>query len=283
MDNFSIAVITGLSGAGKSTASKAMEDLGYYTIDNMPIPLLNKFVEIILDLEVNTTKIALIIDARIKDADTAYEIIKLLKQKYHAKVLFLESSPDTLINRFKENRRLHPLGAEIPEAIDREVALLKDIKSIADVTVDTTRLSVHELSAQIKEYFQDNADGGLVVNIMSFGFKHGIPIDSDMVFDVRFMKNPYFVTDLRNKTGLDSEVEEYVFAQQESVEFMKKLTDMVFFLIPLYIREGKKYLKISIGCTGGHHRSVAVASILAEKVRQLDNVSVLFKNRDLER
>jgi UPF0042 nucleotide-binding protein len=278
----SLVVVTGLSGAGKSTAAKVMEDMGYYTIDNMPIAILEQLVGVLFDLQINTSKLAFVIDARSKDAAGALRVISALQRKYEGKVLFLTANEDALINRFKENRRKHPLGEDIMQAIRAEEGLLTDIKATADLVVDTSFLNVHELTREIKDFFKEREEA-LSVMLNSFGFKYGLPVDSDMVFDVRFMRNPHFDINLRDKTGLDRQVSDYVFESESSCIFMEKLKDMTAFLIPEYIREGKNFLKISVGCTGGKHRSVAVIMKLADYVNNISGIQLQLRHRDIER
>lgn len=278
----SLVIVSGMSGAGKTTAAKVLEDLGYYTIDNIPLKIAERIAELFTAVGAAASKIALVIDARSRDEKAAFEVISMLKTRYGAKVIFLEASTDVLVNRYKENRRVHPLGADILEAVLKEEALLKEIKSISDAVVDTSDLNVHQLTERIKGFFQ-LSDNDIAVTVSSFGFKHGLPVDSDLVFDVRFLRNPYFDNELRGLTGLERTIQDYVERDSAFNEFFTKLTDLVLFLIPQYKKEGKHFLKISVGCTGGRHRSVAVVEKLAKYIRDNADVPVLVSHRDVER
>ena len=282
MNNLSLVVVTGLSGAGKSTAAKILEDMGYYTIDNMPVAVLEKLVEVFFDLRIDATKVALVIDARSRDCAGALRIIKLLKEKYKAKILFLNAAETILLNRYKEHRRKHPLGDDVVEAIAKEEMFLTDIKAISDIVIDTTPLNIHELTAEIHSFFTGHEPDTLSVMLSSFGFKYGLPADSDLVFDVRFMKNPHFVEELRKKTGLESDVSDYAFSSEISETFFNKLVDMLRFLIPQYKKEGRRFLKVSVGCTGGRHRSVAVIMKLINYIKDC-GIDIQVRHRDIER
>ncbi|MDR2883583.1 MAG: RNase adapter RapZ [Deferribacteraceae bacterium] len=283
MNNLSIAVITGLSGAGKSTAVKALEDMGYYTVDNMPLLIIEKFVELFFDLGVATTKIALVIDMRSGDSEKAYKVIDLLKQRHNAKIVFLTTSKEILLKRYKASRRKHPLKGDLEEAIDSENLIMEPIKDIADSIIDTSAMNVHELSDRVTEFFLEQKD--MLITVSSFGFKHGLPLDSDLVFDVRFIRNPFFVESMRDRTGLDGDVYDYVMKDPRTGELLGKLTELLAFLIPNYSMEGKRFLKISIGCTGGKHRSVAIAEYikgyLTDRCKDTP-VKVQVKHRDVE-
>ncbi len=286
MYNLSLVVITGMSGAGKSTAARAVEDLGYYTIDNMPLLIIEKFVEIFTDVGVAESKIALVIDARSGGGQAAYKVINMLQQKYSAKVIFLSAATDTLVNRFKENRRKHPLGGDILEAINKEEEMLREIKSISDLVIDTSGMNVHELTSVLSSFFQEQGGRDLLVTINSFGFKFGVPMDSDLLFDVRFLRNPHFVDELREMTGREKAVSDYVLEDPVAAEFIAKLYDMLVFLIPRYQNEGKRFLKISIGCTGGRHRSVAISELVTKAISDstlLKGVRIQIRHRDIKR
>lgn len=277
MNNLSIVIISGLSGAGKSNAAKVLEDLGYNTIDNIPPQVVEKIVELFYSLDTAGSKVAFVIDSRSKDSALAYNTIKMLKEKYSAALLFMDASSDTLVKRYKETRRKHPQGGDLVEAIKRETALMADIKDIADIVFDSDGKNVHELADEIQSYFKDYVSGGLSVLVESFGFKHGVPTEADLMFDVRFLRNPHFADGLRHKTGLDGDVRDYIEADASYGIFMEKLEDMLSMLIPLYAREGKKYLTVAIGCTGGRHRSVAAAERLAGFLK------CPVKHRDIEK
>jgi UPF0042 nucleotide-binding protein len=283
MYNISLVVLTGLSGSGKSVAVKTLEDLGYYTIDNMPLLLADKLMDIIFDFNVEVSKLALVIDSRSKDYRKAYEFINQLKDRYSADVLFLEAEDDEIIKRYKETRRKHPLGESLPEAILSEREYLKDIREISDIIINTTGMNVHQLGREIEKYFKEPGLTNIYITVQSFGFKYGIPTDSDMLLDVRFLKNPYFVDELKHLTGLDKRIKEYVFSDKRSRIFLTKLKNLLLFLIPNYINEGKKLFTISLGCTGGKHRSVVLASYIGEYIEKKYGKSVNIKHRDIDR
>ena len=283
MYNISLVVLTGLSGSGKSVAVKILEDLGYYTIDNMPLLLADKLMDIIFDFNVEVSKLALVVDSRSKDYEKAYEFIKQLKEKYSADVLFLEASKEQIIKRYKETRRKHPLGDSLPEAISKERECLKDIKEISDIIIDTTEMNVHQLGKEIEKYFKEPGITNIYIKIQSFGFKYGIPTDSDMVLDVRFLKNPHFVEDIKHLTGLDDRIQKFVFTDKRAKIFLTKLKNMLLFLIPNYISEGKKLFTLSIGCTGGKHRSVVLTEYIGKYIEKKYNKSVTIKHRDIDR
>jgi UPF0042 nucleotide-binding protein len=286
MNNLSLAVITGLSGGGKSTAVKALEDMGYYTVDNMPLLIIEKFVELFFDLGVAATKIAMVIDIRSGDGENTYKVIEFLKNKYQAKIVFLATSKEVLLKRYNTSRRKHPLGGALEEAIEREILLVNDIKDLADIVIDTSHMNVHELANQVIDFFMEHNNKDMLITLNSFGFKYGLPMDSDLVFDVRFLKNPFFVDTMRDKTGMDDDVYEYVMSDPAAENFLAKLSDMLFFLIPQYQREGKWFLKISIGCTGGKHRSVSVLRYLEDRMKNnfsdFTTIKVRTKHRDIE-
>jgi UPF0042 nucleotide-binding protein len=279
----SLVVLTGLSGGGKSVAASTLEDLGYYTIDNLPLGLLDKLVELMLDFETELHKVALVIDTRSKDVDAALEKIKLLKEKYDAKIVFLHATDDVLVRRFKETRRKHPMGENLTEAIRDEKEVFWPVREFSDVAIDTSSLNVHELRRRIEDFFAEDHISDMVITVQSFGFKYGLPQDSDLVFDVRFLKNPYFVEALREQTGRDPDVSEYVLTEQTAKMFLKKLKEMLGFLVPNYIREGKKFLSVSIGCTGGRHRSVAIVEFIAKYLEKKTNHKVNIRHRDIDR
>lgn len=279
----SLVVLTGLSGGGKSVAAATLEDLGYYTIDNLPLVLLDKFVELMLVYENELNKVALVIDSRSKKLSAAVEKIKLLQEKYGAKVVFLHASEDVLIRRYKETRRRHPMGENLSEAIKSEGEKLWAIREYADLSIDTSQMNVHELKKHVEEFFSVSDQSDLIITTQSFGFKYGLPQDSDLVFDVRFMKNPYFVDELREKTGLEEDVSSYVLTDHNAKMFLFKLKDMLEFLVPNYVREGKKFLTISIGCTGGRHRSVAMVEFIAKYLSLKSKIKVNIRHRDINR
>lgn len=281
-----LVVVTGMSGSGKRTAMRMLEDVGYYCVDNLPVRLIDKFVELVSEKNSELTKVALGIDAR---ADEPFEeVVKTLSQiresNIHLEILFLETSDSVLLKRYKETRRIHPLAGEsgrVEEGIEREREMLTGIRLISDYVLDTSNLLTRELKEEIDRIFvEDKAYNNLMVNIVSFGFKNGIPQDADLVFDVRFLPNPFYVDTLKNLTGLDSPVQDYVMGFKESEEFLSMLENMLRFLIPNYIKEGKYQLVIAIGCTGGHHRSVTLAENLYKRLSNGD-FGITLTHRDV--
>lgn len=282
-----LVIVTGMSGAGKNTAMKMMEDMGFFCIDNLPIALLDK----LSDLSANLTemqKIAIGIDIR---NGKGLGQIKTTLQQMDAKgvqyeILFLEAENEVLLKRYKETRRNHPLsaGERIEKGIQKEREELMDIKSCANYIIDTSRLLTRELKVELEKIFVQNQDfKNLFITILSFGFKYGIPVDSDIVMDVRFLPNPYYVEDLRPKTGNDPEIRDFVLQYPEATQFLDKLEDMVKFLIPNYISEGKNQLIISIGCTGGKHRSVTLANELYKRLEGENEYGLKIEHRDIEK
>lgn len=279
-------ILTGMSGAGKSTALKMMEDIGFYCVDNLPIPLLEKFVELSELQNAELQKVALGIDAR---SGQALEELREVLDRIEAKgedfeILFLDSEDSVLVKRYKETRRSHPLAPN--ERVDKGIALERErlafLKQRADYILDTSQLLTRELKAEIEKIFLKNQDyKNLFITVLSFGFKYGIPVDSDLVFDVRFLPNPYYVEGLRAKTGNDTEIQEYVLQFKEAHTFLDKLNDMIEFLIPNYIAEGKNQLVISIGCTGGKHRSVTLANELYKRLSGKTEYGLKIEHRDI--
>ncbi len=256
-------VITGMSGAGKSSVVDAMEDMGYYCVDNLPVQLIGKFVELASQSSDHITKMALVVDAR--GGETFQSLISVLDQLPQGsfRLLFLDCVDDKLVTRFKETRRKHPLSTpanpSIAQALLRERAMLEEAKARADFIVDTTHLSRIQLREQINRMFLGKVSQGMLINVMSFGFKHGYPSEADLVFDVRCLPNPFYIKELKRQTGLDPAVSAYVMQFEQAQELLKKLKDLMQFLIPLYIKEGKTQLVVAFGCTGGKHRSVTFA------------------------
>lgn len=283
-DNMKFVIITGLSGAGKSQAMRCMEDLGYYCVDNLPPVLIPKFAEL-CNVSGEIQKIALVLDIRgRKFFDDLFDSLDNIKNRgFQYEILFLDASDEILIKRFKETRRVHPLSSEgrIIDGIKKEREKLKEIKNRADKIINTTNLRTNQLKEKIKEIFLDSTKGeDILITILSFGFKKGLPLDVDLVFDVRFLPNPHYIDELREFTGNDKAVRDYVMKWPESIEFAKKLNDMVDFLIPYYIREGKFQLFIAIGCTGGKHRSVTIANILHDYLKEKGH-RVKVNHRDI--
>ena len=278
-------IVTGMSGAGKLTAQKMMEDMGYYCVDNLPVPLIPKFVELILEPSQEITKVVLGIDVRADQSfDDVMTALADLKSKGFAyEILFMEASDATLMKRYKETRRMHPLamGGRVADGIAKERKILEKMKADADYVIDTSHSLTRELKEELDRIFISNKDyNSLMVNIVSFGFKHGIPADVDLVFDVRFLPNPFYIDELKLKTGNDQEVRDYVMSFPEAGEFLQKLTDMISFLIPNYIKEGKNQLIVGIGCTGGKHRSVTLANKLYEQLKDKGNYGLTVSHRD---
>ena len=279
-------ILTGMSGAGKSTAIKMMEDMGFYCVDNIPIALLEKFVEL-TDLQSNELqKVAVGIDIRSGQAlgELRDVLDRIQKRGVSYQILFLDAEDSVLVKRYKETRRNHPLsgGERVDKGIEEERKRLAFLKEREDYIIDTSQLLTRELKAEMEKIFMQNQDyKNLFITILSFGFKYGIPTDSDLVFDVRFLPNPYYVEGLRAKTGNDKEIQDYVLQFEEAHVFLNKLEDMLNFLIPNYIAEGKNQLVISIGCTGGKHRSVTLANELYKCLSKRTEYGIKIEHRDI--
>lgn len=278
-------VVTGMSGGGKSTALRMLEDAGFYCVDNLPVPLIEKFVELIATPAGEVTKVALGLDVRADQGFTDVQRIleKLKENGYEFEILFMEANDQTLLKRYKETRRMHPLSpnGRIEDGIKKERATLDHIRSKSDYVIDTSNLLTRELKEELDRIFVQNEEyNNLMVTILSFGFKYGIPADADLVFDVRFLPNPFYMDELKYKTGNDKEVQDYVMSFPEAHTFIDKLADMVEFLIPHYIKEGKYQLVIGIGCTGGKHRSVTLANKLYERMKSGSGCGVKIAHRD---
>lgn len=265
-------IVTGLSGAGKSEATRNLEDLGYFCVDNLPPTLIPKFADVCIQSQGKLEKIALVIDIRGGlFFDALFEsLIYLKKNDFKYEILFLEAKDDVLVKRFKESRRTHPLAKDgrVTKGIALERSRLKDVKEKSDNIIDTSNLSINQLREKINSIY---GDGGarskdLSITILSFGFKYGIPLDADLVFDVRFIPNPFYIPELKKFSGLDSQVKEYVLKHDETKGFVSRFEDMLEFLIPNYTKEGKKQLIVAIGCTGGRHRSVAISRLIYENL-----------------
>ena len=279
-------VVTGMSGGGKSTALRMLEDAGFYCVDNLPVPLIEKFVELIGAPGGEVSKVALGLDVRADQAfeDVQHVLEKLRENGYHFEILFMEATDSTLVKRYKETRRVHPLSPDgrVEDGIRKERAILTDIRNKADYVIDTSKLLTRELKEELDRIFVRNEEyNSLMVTILSFGFKHGIPADADLVFDVRFLPNPFYIDELKYKTGNDKEVQDYVMGFQEAHIFIDKLSDMIEFLIPNYIKEGKYQLVIGIGCTGGKHRSVTLANQLYNRLRDKSGYGLKIAHRDV--
>ena len=279
-------VVTGMSGGGKSTALRMLEDAGFYCVDNLPVPLIEKFVELIAAPGGEVSKVALGLDVRADQAfeDVQHVLEKLRENGYHFEILFMEATDSTLVKRYKETRRVHPLSPDgrVEDGIRKERAILTDIRNKADYVIDTSKLLTRELKEELDRIFVRNEEyNSLMVTILSFGFKHGIPADADLLFDVRFLPNPFYIDELKYKTGNDKEVQDYVMGFQEAHIFIDKLSDMIEFLIPNYIKEGKYQLVIGIGCTGGKHRSVTLANQLYNRLRDKSGYGLKIAHRDV--
>ena len=279
-------VVTGMSGSGKSTALRMLEDAGFYCVDNLPVLLIEKFVELIATPDGEVTKVALGLDVR---ADQAFEtttkiLDKLKNDGYAFEILFMEANDKTLLKRYKETRRVHPLSpyGRIEDGIKRERAILSNIRAKSDYVIDTSRLLTRELKEELDRIFvQNEGYNSLMVTVLSFGFKYGIPADADLVFDVRFLPNPFYIDELKHKTGNEKEVQDYVMSFPEAHTFIEKLADLVGFLIPNYVKEGKYQLVIGIGCTGGKHRSVTLANRLYEHMKNKGEYGIKIAHRDV--
>lgn len=278
-------IVTGMSGAGKSVTLKMLEDMGYYCVDNLPIPLVDKFVELLSIPNQEISKVALGVDIRSGEVSKIEELIdRFSEEKQEYEVLFLEATDEVLVKRYKETRRNHPLAGEgrIDSGITKERKLLENIKKKSNYILDTSSMLTRELRKELEQIFVNNREyKNLFVNILSFGFKYGIPNDSDLVFDVRFLPNPYYIAELKEKTGNEKEVQDFVMGMDVSRQFLSKLVDMIQFLIPNYIQEGKNRLVISIGCTGGKHRSVTLANKLYEALKDQNSYGIKIEHRDI--
>lgn len=279
-------VVTGMSGGGKSTALKMLEDAGFYCVDNLPVSLIEKFVELISMPGSEVSKVVLGLDVRSDQSfEDATRVLEKLKQKgCKLEILFMDAGTNVLIKRYKETRRIHPLAVDgrVEDGVRAERKVLENIRRHADYVIDTTNLLTRELKEELDRIFVENGEyNSLMVTVMSFGFKHGIPADADLVLDVRFLPNPFYIEDLKYKTGNDREVQEYVMSFPEAEEFMVKLTDMVQFLIPNYVKEGKYRLVIAIGCTGGKHRSVTLANELYKRMKDRGKYGMKLYHRDV--
>lgn len=287
MTDFNFIIITGLSGAGKTLALRVFEDYGYFCVDNLPPALIPTFFELCSQSVKKINKIALVMDIRGGGFfDGLFESLKKLRNEgYQYEILFLEASDEVLIKRFKESRRRHPLALEgrIIGGITSEREKMSKLKEAADYIIDTSVKAPRELKEEIvRRFIEREKEEVLIINLVSFGFKQGIPLDADLIFDVRFIPNPFYVDELRPLTGQDTRVKNYVMKWPESVAFLEKLFDMIRYLIPYYIREGKSQLIIGIGCTGGKHRSVAMTNELAAELKA-DNHKVIVDHRDIDK
>ncbi len=269
-----LTIVTGMSGAGKTQALRFFEDLGRFCIDNLPPVLMPRLMELYKSVGGDDASVVLVIDARVGSMikELLDRITGIRSMGHECDVLFLDADNETLVKRYKETRRTHPLDLKggLLESIEEERNILKGLHDFADVVIDTSDMKLKELHERLKGLY---ANGSLVksmrVNVMAFGFKYGAPVDADLVFDVRFLPNPFYIEELKSKTGNDREVQDYVMQFEDSVVFLQKLEDMMEFLLPLYVNEGKSSLTVAIGCTGGKHRSITMTNKLADKIREL--------------
>ena len=279
-------VVTGMSGGGKSTVLKMLEDAGFYCVDNLPVSLVEKFVELISTPNSEISKVALGLDVRSDQSfQDATRVLGQLKEKGSKfEILFIDADENILIKRYKETRRVHPLALDgrVEDGVKSERRILENIRRNADYVIDTTNLLTRELKAELDRIFVENEEyNSLMVTVMSFGFKYGIPADADLVFDVRFLPNPFYIDELKHKTGNDREIQEFVMGYPEAEDFMARLTDMIQFLIPNYVKEGKYRLVIAIGCTGGKHRSVTLANELYKRMKDKGKYGIKLYHRDI--
>ena len=279
-------IITGLSGAGKTHALRCLEDFGYYCIDNMPPVLMPKFAELCNNSQGKLDKIAVVCDIRSGDMFSQLfdALDEIKKNGYTYEVLFMNADDHALIKRYKETRRKHPLSIKgrLADAIALERRLLADIYNHADHIINTTNYTQKQSRAELSAIFEGDDRAAITINVLSFGFKYGLPLDADMVFDARFLPNPYYVEELRGHTGLDECVSEYVMKYEQSNQFLKMMSDMIDFLLPQFVEEGKKHLVIAIGCTGGKHRSVVFAENLYNHIKE-QNYRVVVNHRDISK
>ena len=282
-------IVTGMSGGGKSTAMRMLEDVGFFCVDNLPVPLIEKFMELLVMPGNEISKAALGLDVRADQSfGDAMKILDRMRQNgFIFEVLFMDASDSTLVKRYKESRRVHPLctpeDSRVEHGISKEREILTEMKKKADYIIDTSKLLTRELKEEIDRIFVKNGEyNNLIISIMSFGFKHGIPADADLVFDVRFLPNPFYIDELKYMTGNDKGVQEYAMGFPEAGQFMDKLEDMLRFLIPNYIKEGKYQLVVAIGCTGGKHRSVTLANELYRRMKDKGNYGLTISHRDVK-
>ena len=282
-----ILIISGLSGGGKSKTASFLEDMGFYIVDNMPAAMILKFAEFCTGVSGRYDRVALVYDVRTASSFTElFDVLDKLKSICTCHMLFLDAAPETIIKRYKETRRRHPLRPEsdsLEEAVRREREMLAPVKARADYVIDTSLISTAQLRGELLRMFgREGEQGAMSVNVTSFGFKYGLPLEADLVLDVRFMPNPFYIEELRSKTGLDGAVSDYVFSFRQTQDFMQRLEDLLTFTLPLYAEEGKTSLTIAVGCTGGHHRSVAVTHALTDFIRR-QGYSVTENHRDMSR
>lgn len=285
MKKLKIIIITGLSGSGKSTAISAFEDAGFFCVDNMPVVLLPKFLELPIESDFEISGLAFVMDLREKSFLSRYSLVfdSLKKKGYQFKILFLEADEETLLKRYSQTRRHHPLSQDksLLEGIRIEQEQLKDLKISADKIIDTSRYNVHNLKSVINYIAQQSKNfAPMKINILSFGFKYGTPHDASLIMDVRFLANPYFVPELKALNGKSADIKNYVLNNDEARRFLKKYLDLLDYLIPLYEKEGKSYLTIAVGCTGGRHRSVSITEAIFEHIKKPGR-QIIVTHRDI--
>lgn len=283
-DNLKLVIITGMSGAGKTVAIQSFEDMGFFCIDNMPPSLIPKFWELIKESG-KITKIALVVDLRSRSffEEIQSMLVSIENTNFiDTQVLFLDASDEELVSRYKETRRTHPLAMDglITEGIRKERAILEDLKPKATIVIDTTKLTPRQLREKINQEFKSSTDHGFRVEMVSFGFKYGLPIDADIVMDVRFLPNPHYIADLRPLTGMDQPVYDYVMSFPETEEFYQKFLDLLLTIMPGYVKEGKSSLTVAIGCTGGQHRSVALTERVGQALEKEYKVNITHRDKD---
>lgn len=287
MQNLHVVIITGLSGSGKSTALRALEDIGFFCVDNLPVVLLPKFLDITTKSSPEIKRVAMVMDLRERSFLKKYEdIFSRLKEKgYKIEILFLDSSDESLLRRFSVTRRAHPLSEKgsIMDGIRMEREKLSSLKEMADQVIDSTSTNVHQLKDIVQRYFLPASENKkVIINVVSFGYRYGLPADADLVFDVRFLPNPYFVEDLKEYNGQNDAVRDYVLRNEKSETFLEKVLDLMTYLIPLYDREGKVRLNVALGCTGGKHRSVVMADQLGAHFAEMKYI-VNVMHRDISK
>ncbi len=282
-----IVIVTGMSGAGKSSAMKCLEDFGYYCVDNMPPVLIPKFVEISMNAGNVIDKVALVTDIRSRSlfSDLLNTLDEMKNGEHQCEILFLDASDDVLIKRYKETRRQHPLSADgkIIEGINKERELMAKVRQRADHIIDTTKLLTRDLRSELSNiYVSGGSYNDLILDVMSFGYKYGIPNDADLVLDVRFLPNPFYITELKHQTGLNKDVQDFVLCHEQTKTFLTKITDLLEYLIPYYKQEGKNQLVIAIGCTGGKHRSVTLTEVISKHLKDKKH-RVITHHRDIDK
>ncbi|MGD2036947.1 MAG: RNase adapter RapZ [Desulfobacterales bacterium] len=286
MKRLTIIIITGLAGSGKSTAMAALEDAGFYCVDNMPVALLPKFLQLPIESNTEIAGFALVMDLREKGFLSKYsEVFESLKKKGHQfEILFLEAKEDVLVQRYSATRRQHPLsqGKSLLEGIRAERKQLENLRAVSDKIIDTSNYNVHELKSKISEVARKSKQiGAMRIQIVSFGFKYGVPLDADLIIDVRFLINPYFVAELKQLDGEDPKIKDFILSNEDTRAFLNKYLDLLDYLIPMYEKEGKAYLTVAIGCTGGRHRSVTIARTIFDHIRKTRNQTEIA-HRDID-